>query len=245
MSVHPHWDRIHLILQLHWSVPQQFHNTQRGQCMWAHYKVTEQVMQSRSGTNMLIKDFSKMLSPYITDLFNKLLILGHFPAPFRVAEVTPILKKSSLDPTLPVNYRPVSNLQFISKVLERAVNKQIVLHLDGNSLLPEYQSAYRKCHSTETALLKVTSDALIAADRGMITLLGMLDLSAAFDCVDHQIFATRMERTLGINSVATWVDHIISDWSESASPLQRCHFQLVSGWLREFLRVQSLDRCFF
>ena len=154
----------------------------------------------------LIKDFSKILSPYITELFNKSLSSGHFPVPFRVAEVTPILKKPSLDPTLPINYRPVSNLQFISKVLERAVNKQIVLHLDGNSLLPEHQSAYRKCHSTETALLKVTSDALIAADQGMITVLGMLDLSAAFDCVDHQIFVTRMELTFGINSVALgWI----------------------------------------
>ena len=163
----------------------------------------------------LIKDFSKILSPYITDLFNKSLTLGHFPVPFRVAEVTPVLKKSSLDPTLPVNYRPVSNLQFISKVLERAVNKQIVLHLDGNNLLPEYQSAYRKCHSTETAFFKVTSDALLAADRGMITLLGMLDLSAAFDCVDHQIFVTRMERTFGINSVALgWITSYLTGRSQ-------------------------------
>ena len=174
----------------------------------------------------LIKDFSKILSPYITDLFIKSLTLGHFPVPFRVAEVTLILKKSSLDPTLTVNYRPVSNLQFISKVLERAVNKPIAFHLDGNSLLPEYQSAYRKCHSTETALLKATSDALIAADRRMITLLGMLDLSAAFDCVDHQIFVTRMERTFGINSVTLgWITSYLTGRSQRV-----CYNGAISSW---------------
>ena len=90
--------------------------------------VTEQVMWPRSGANMAHQRFLKdSISIHYTDLFNKSLTLGHSPVPFRGAKVTPILKKSSLDPTLPVNYRPVSNLQFISQVLERAVNKQIVL----------------------------------------------------------------------------------------------------------------------
>ena len=60
-------------------------------------------------------------------------------------------------------------------------------HLQSNGLLPENQSAYQRSHWTETALLKVTSDALIAADQGKLTLLGMLELSAAFDCMDHGI----------------------------------------------------------
>ena len=97
---------------------------------------------------------------------------------FRIAEITPILKKSTLDPAIPGNYRPISNLQFISKVLERVVNEQLMLHLRINDLLPEHQSAYRSCHSTESVLLKVTSDALLAANQGKLTLLGMLDMSA-------------------------------------------------------------------
>ena len=123
-----------------------------------------------------------------------------------ICEITPILKKASLDSLIITNYRPVSNLSFLSKLLERTINKQLLSHLNDNDLLPECQSAYRSCHSTETALLKVTSDALTAADRGMITILGFLDLSAAFDCVDHQILMTRLERTFGIScSALVWI----------------------------------------
>ena len=81
-----------------------------------------------------------------------------------------------------------------------------MLHLLINDLLPEHQSAYRSCHSTESALLKVTSDALLAADQGKLTLLGMLDMSAAFDCVDHIILVRRLNVTFGIDENALeWI----------------------------------------
>ena len=120
--------------------------------------------------------------------------------------MTPILKKSTLDPSVLSSYRPISNLPFISKLLERAVNERLLLHLHSNGLLPEHQSAYRRSHSTETALLKVTSDALIAADMGKLTLLGMLDLSAAFDCVDHDILLGRLGVSFGFGgAVLDWM----------------------------------------
>ena len=103
-------------------------------------------------------------------------------------------------------YRPISNLPFISKLLERAVNERLLLHLHSNGLLPEHQSAYRRSHSTETALLKVTSDALIVADMGKLTLLGMLDLRAAFDCVDHDILLCRLGVSFGFGgTVLDWM----------------------------------------
>ena len=77
-----------------------------------------------------------------------------------------------------------------------------MLYLRINDLLPEHQSAYRSCHSTESALLKVTSDALLAADQGKLTLLGMLDMSAAFDCVDHIILVRRLNVSFGIDENA-------------------------------------------
>ena len=106
------------------------------------------------------------------------------------------------------SYRPISNLPFVSKVLEHAVNERMSQHLQLNGLMLENQSAYRRSHSTETALLKVTSDALIAADQAKLTLLDMLDLSAAFNCVDHGILLDRLETSFGFSGV-------ILDWMRS------------------------------
>ena len=77
------------------------------------------------------------------------------------------------------SYRPISNLPFVSKLLERAVAHQLTTYFNTNHLLPTHQSAYRRHHSTETALLSICNDALLAADRGMVTLVVLLDLSAA------------------------------------------------------------------
>ena len=75
----------------------------------------------------------------------------------------------------------------MSKVIERAAASQLNTYLSANGLVPRHQSAYRKKHSTETAMLRVLSDVLTSADVWEVTLLGLLDLSAAFDCVDHDI----------------------------------------------------------
>ena len=81
-----------------------------------------------------------------------------------------------------------------------------MLNLRINDLLTEHQSAYRSCHSTESAFLKVASYALLAADQGKLTLLGMLDMSAAFDCVDHIILVRRLNVSYGIDENALeWI----------------------------------------
>ena len=96
------------------------------------------------------------------------------------------------------NYRLVSNLSFVSKLVKRIVASQLKDYLMLNNLLPQLQSAYRQHHSTETAMLKVLSDAFLAADSPKVNLLALLDLSAAFDCVDHDILLHRLQSSFGL-----------------------------------------------
>jgi len=102
----------------------------------------------------------------------------------------PLLKMAGLDNINAKNYRPISNLSVISKMLERVTLERLLEHLKFNGLLPSVQSAYRKCHSTETMIERVLSDILMALDRGDIAALALLDLSAACDTVDHSIYCT-------------------------------------------------------
>ena len=101
----------------------------------------------------------------------------------------------------PLN-RPVSNLDFISELTERAVLDQIHSHMSRFALYPTSESAYRKVHSTETELLKVQNDIFMNMTRKNVTLLVLLDLSAAFDTVDHNILLARLKSCMGINSTA-------------------------------------------
>ena len=100
--------------------------------------------------------------------------------------MTPILKKPGLDANSLRNFILVSNLPFVSKILERVV-LQLQSHLCANSLLEIIQSAYRKYHSTKTAVLSVLESLLTKYDQKSVSLLELLDLSAAFDTFDHAI----------------------------------------------------------
>ena len=136
-------------------------------------------------TSLVVSVVDELL-PSISLILNSSnsLSLGYFPEVWKAALVDPRLKKSGQAASL-TNLRPLSNLQFIFKLTERAVCDQRAEHVSRSGLYPLLQSTYRAGHSTETALLKVQNDVLLAMDRQHVTLLILLDLSEAFNTVDH------------------------------------------------------------
>ena len=116
------------------------------------------------------------------------------------------------------NLRPNSNLQFISKITERAVFDQVYSHMTDNELFPVLQSAYREGHSTETALLRVLNDVLSNINKQHVPILMLLDLSAAFDAVGHAILLRRLEISFGITDAAlAWLSSYLSERSQRVS----------------------------
>jgi len=152
----------------------------------------------------------------ITEIVNKSLASGVVPDDFRIAHVRPLLKKTGLDQDVLKNYRPVSNLSFLSKVLEKVVSLKLDDHIQKSSLRDDFQSAYTQFHSTETAVLRVQSDILNALDQGKAGILVLLDLSAAFDTIDHRILLDRLKHIFGITGTALeWFASYLSDRSQS------------------------------
>ena len=146
------------------------------------------------------------LTPTITAMVNYSLDSGISPTVFKYALVRPLLKKPTVDPEVLRNYRPVSNLASISKVLENVIAAQLTSHMKAHDLYENHQSAYRCHHSTETALIKVHNDLLRALDNGCGVFLVLLDLSAAFDTLDHDILLDRLD-SLGMSgTVLQWMD---------------------------------------
>ncbi|KAM9568841.1 ADP-dependent glucokinase isoform 1-T9 [Salvelinus alpinus] len=145
------------------------------------------------------------LLPYLTSLINSSLTAGYVPSVFKRARVAPLLKKPTLDPSDVNNYRPVSLLSFLSKTLERAVLGQLSCYLSQNDLLDPNQSGFKTSHSTETALLCVTEALRTAKANSLSSALILLDLSAAFDTVNHQILLSTLSE-LGISGAAhAWI----------------------------------------
>jgi len=165
---------------------------------------------------LLLKRCAHVLIPVFTNIVNLSLSAGTFPSVFKQATVTPLLKKPYLDKESLTNYRPISNLSFLSKLTERVVKEQITDHLSTNSMFNAFQSAYTKFHSTETTLLSVHDHLIQAMDKQQVTGLALLDLSAAFDTIDHSILLHRFSTWFGIRGKAhSWFSSYLSNRSFS------------------------------
>ena len=149
--------------------------------------------------------------PILTRVINITLRDGEVLPSTREAVVSPLLKKATPDPTVLKNYRPVSNLSFIGKIIERLVLVRLNEHIDDNDLSEACQSAYRRKHSTETALIKVQSDIAIHLERSQAVLLVLLDLSAAFDTIDHTTLLNTIQDLYGVEgSALKWFQSYLS-----------------------------------
>ena len=149
----------------------------------------------------LLKRMIDVCLPSIMKIVNLSLEMGQFTYQWKLAIVRLLLKKLGLD-LINKNYRPVSNLSFLSKVIERVMLTQFNQHCDNYGLLPDYQSAYRSNYSCETSLLKLTNDILWNMENKQVTALVMMDLSATFDTVDHELLLEILHHRYGINDDA-------------------------------------------
>lgn len=180
-------------------------------------ELTELIQKSKSSTcqldplpTHLVKSCLPSLLPIISAIIHSSLTTGTVPTSLKTAVITPILKKPGADPSIFNNFRPISNLPYISKILEKVVATQIHLHLSHNNLYEQFQSGFRPLHSTETALIKITNDLLMAADSGLLTILILLDLSAAFDTICHTTLCKRLS-SIGITHTSlNWFTSYLS-----------------------------------
>ncbi|KAL2088635.1 hypothetical protein ACEWY4_015534 [Coilia grayii] len=147
---------------------------------------------------------------------NSSLSSGTIPSAFKQARITPLLKKPTLNPAQVENYRPVSLLPFLSKTPERAVAKQVTNFLNQNGQLDPKQSGFRS-GQIETALLSVTEALRTARAEGLSSVLILLDLSAAFDTVNHKILL-RILTSMGITgAVHSWFNSYLTGQSFKVS----------------------------
>ena len=156
----------------------------------------------------LLKDCKDIFTPIITKLTNRCLTEGRFPDTLKLAIITPIIKDKNKDRNDYKNYRPISTLPFLSKVIERVVYEQLMSHINKNKMFPPFQSAYRSLHSCETAVFKIVHDMKQSISENNLVALISLDLSSAFDTVDH-------DRLLSILEVKYHIKGLALQWFKS------------------------------
>ena len=159
----------------------------------------------------LLKSMVDVVIPVITYIINMSLLSGEFCQNLKLAHLKPLIKKTGLDLILK-SFHPVSNLSYVSKLVERIAADQLAYHVAKNGLSEKFQSAYRALHSTETALTHVSNDILLNMDNWKSTCLVLLDLSAAFNTLDHETLLNHLQNRSRITGlVLKWIKSYLSD----------------------------------
>ena len=176
---------------------------------------------------LLEPSFDSLL-PYILDLVNLSLETGSIIG-LKESIITPIIKKFNLDSEKLAHYRPIVNLQFLSKLIEKCVLDQLTEHMTDNNLHCPEQFAYKKNHSTETMVLQIVNDVLVGFEKGSCTILVLLDMSAAFDTVDIGKLLHILEHQIGLDgTVLQWFRSFLLDREQKV---------LINGQLSEALLI--------
>lgn len=185
--------------------------------------VKDLILQSKSKSCMLdpaptsiVKQLVDVIAKPLTRIINVSLSSGIFPSCLKKGIVRPTIKKHDLNRDVLSNYRPITNIAFLSKILERVVSSQLTNYLTSNNLLPRLQSAYRRFYSVETAILRVFNDILAAIDDHQDVVLVLLDLSSAFDTIDHLLLLERLQKRYGIDkTVLKWLGSYLEDRTQA------------------------------
>ncbi len=172
-------------------------------------KIWEEIVQHLKSSNYSLDTLStsffksvlNCLEADLLEVVNASLLSGTFPNTLKTAVVKPLLKKCNLDNTMLSNYRPISNLHFIGKIIVKEVFNQLNKYFNSNGYLDNFQSGFRAHHSTKTALIKIINNICHNSDTGKISVLVLLDLSSAFDTVDYNILLERLENWVGLSGM--------------------------------------------
>ena len=179
-------------------------------------KLTASMSLKSSPRDILLTSLLKIcisaLAPEIAHMANLSFKEGCFPSRFKTAQILPLLKKPSLDSEIFANYRPISNLSTISKMVERRALVRLNPFMTSSPNFNPVQFAYRTAHSTETALIKVFNDVYENVDSRESTVIVALDISAAFDTICHAKCLDRLRIDFGICGVALeWIASHLAD----------------------------------
>ena len=137
-----------------------------------------------------LKDGAKILTVPISQICNLSISRSTFPDACKMAKLKPLFEKGSKTDTK--NFRPISLLPLISKVIERILYDQTMEFLSNNKILYKFQSGFRKNHSTDFCLSYLTDNISGSFEKGLMTGMILIDLQKAFDTIDHEILIKKM-----------------------------------------------------